>query len=291
MALSQQQLNTRSNFIGSSEASIIASGNLDAWQDLIDEKNGDKERKFDKNTKLRMAAGSHLESFILDWFENDFDIPLRTRDILRHASPDYGLPIRSTLDALTKYYDPVEAKAHFGFRDIDELCEIYAPQCQHHLVSTGREQCFLVAFFAVHCRMEVRVINRDDNWINAYVDNCRKFWDWYQSGVPPIDHVSLPPVVYDDMVTIDMSSLEFFDQRMQSEMNLNAQLITEAKKAVEHADLSKTEIRHYMPDNCKRMTLDLTGNHPAGSKLVATRAKSGTISIRVNTPKEDNENV
>lgn len=291
MALTQQQLNDRKNFIGSSEASTIANGDLDAWQDLIDEKKGDKVRKFDKGTLLRMAAGSHLESFILDWFENDFEIPLLSRDIGKHADTDIGAPIRSTLDGLTKYYDPVEAKAHFGFRDMDELSEMYAPQCQHHMIASGRKQCFLVAFFAVHCRMEVRLIKRDDNWINAYIDNAKKFWEWYQTDIPPLEYNPLPPIMYDDMITLDMSGFEFYDQRFQSEMNLNAQLITEAKKAVENADTSKLEIRHYMPSNCKRMTLDLTGNHPAGSKLVATRAKSGTISIRVNTPKEELPNV
>ena len=37
MALSQQQLNARRNFIGSSEASIIANGSYSSWYELIEQ--------------------------------------------------------------------------------------------------------------------------------------------------------------------------------------------------------------------------------------------------------------
>ena len=292
MALTQKQLEQRKHFIGSSDAMRIANGDHNEWHQLILEKRGEVTPHFDKATLLRMSAGTHLETWVINtinhnrrdyhmWehitvFDNEYD--------LDHN----GTPIHSTLDGkINNTNIPVEVKCHFGFRDMDELCELYAPQCQHHMIACGEDHCYLIVFFAVHCRIEIRKIHADKMWIEMYMQNCHQFWQWYQNDIPPISYVPMPPVVYDDMINIDMSELECFDAQMQSEMNANASMILEAKKATESADLSKVEIRHYMPRNCKRMELALTGNHLDGSKLVATRSRSGTISIRIHTPKED----
>ena len=48
MVLSQQQLNARRNFIGSSEASIIANGSYSSWYELIEQKRNSLEKIFDK---------------------------------------------------------------------------------------------------------------------------------------------------------------------------------------------------------------------------------------------------
>ena len=66
MNLTPQQLNERKNFIGSSEAKIISSGSYKEWFDLIQEKKDGIARFFDKATIFKMAAGSHLESFVID---------------------------------------------------------------------------------------------------------------------------------------------------------------------------------------------------------------------------------
>ena len=58
MALSQQQLNARRNFIGSSEASIIANGSYSSWYELIEQKRNSLEKIFDKQTRFLMEAGT-----------------------------------------------------------------------------------------------------------------------------------------------------------------------------------------------------------------------------------------
>ena len=293
MALTQKQLEARKHFIGSSDAMRIANGDHDEWHQLILEKSGDVTPHFDKATLLRMSAGSHLEPWIIKSVNDnlkDYKLPrLIDCSDVEYDLDNNGVPMHSTLDGKIAGRDnvPVEIKAHFGFRDMDELCELYAPQCQHHMIATGEDHCWLVVFFALHCRIEIRKIHADNMWMEMYVQNCHQFWRWYSEGIPPITYNPMPPVIYDDMVNIDMSDLECFDTKMQSEMNGNASMILEAKKATESADISKVEIRHYMPRNAKRMELALTGNHLDGSKLVATRSRSGTISIRIHTPKED----
>lgn len=292
MALTQKQLEQRKHFIGSSDAMRIANGDHNEWHQLILEKRGEVTPHFDKATLLRMSAGTHLEPWIIDSVNDNlknYKLPRLIDCIDNEYDLDHnGIPIHSTLDGkIAGGNVPVEIKAHFGFRDMDELCELYAPQCQHHMIACGEDHCWLIVFFAVHCRIEVRKIHADKMWIESYMLSAREFWRWYAEDIPPASYNPLPPVIYDDMINIDMSELECFDARMQSEMNANASMILEAKKATESADLSKVEIRHYMPRNCKRMELALTGNHLDGSKLVATRSRSGTISIRIHTPKED----
>ena len=292
MALTQKQLEQRKHFIGSSDAMRIANGDHNEWHQLILEKRGEVTPHFDKATLLRMSAGTHLEPWIIDSVNDnlkDYKLPRLIDCIDNEYDLNHnGIPIHSTLDGkIAGGNVPVEIKAHFGFRDMDELCELYAPQCQHHMIACGEDHCWLIVFFAVHCRIEVRKIHADKMWIESYIQSAREFWRWYAEDIPPASYNPLPPVIYDDMINIDMSELECFDAQMQSEMNANASMILEAKKATESADLSKVEIRHYMPRNCKRMELALTGNHLDGSKLVATRSRSGTISIRIHTPKED----
>ena len=68
MALTQQQLNERKNFIGSSEAKIIASGDFKSWAKLISEKKGESEPLISKQLQFMFDAGNHLESFVLDAF-------------------------------------------------------------------------------------------------------------------------------------------------------------------------------------------------------------------------------
>ena len=269
-----------------------ANGEHNDWHQLSLEKRGEGTPHFDKATLLRMSAGTHLEPWIIDSVNDnlkDYKLPRLIDCIDNEYDLDHnGIPIHSTLDGkIAGGNVPVEIKAHFGFRDMDELCELYAPQCQHHMIACGEDHCWLIVFFAVHCRIEVRKIHADKMWIESYIQSAREFWRWYAEDIPPASYNPLPPVIYDDMINIDMSELECFDSQMQSEMNANASMILEAKKATESADLSKVEIRHYMPRNCKRMELALTGNHLDGSKLVATRSSSGTISIRIHTPKED----
>ena len=68
MALTKQQLNERKNFIGSSEAKIIAGGDFTAWAKLISEKKGESEPFITKQLQFMFDAGNHLESFVLDAF-------------------------------------------------------------------------------------------------------------------------------------------------------------------------------------------------------------------------------
>ena len=290
MALTQKQLSERKNFIGSSEAKIIANGSFDEWAKLISEKKGEQEFLVTKKLQFLFDAGNHMEPFILDQFQKLDPIAKRKLKAAQRGSgrtvDHEGVPIHSTYDAICTDGFPIEAKAHFQFQSIDELAELYSPQCQHHMHTKGTDKCYLVAFFGVHCRMEYLVMQRDDAWLKMYLDQCKQFWHWYTKDIMPDGFITLPPVDWTDQITINMSDLECWDTKMQSEMNLNAQDIIEASKANKIADVAKTEIKHYLPANCRKMVLDLSGNL-LGDKIIVSRSKTNTITLKHQPKKEE----
>ena len=284
MALSQKQLSERKNFIGSSEAKIIANGSFSDWAKLISEKKGEQERLVTKQLQFLFDTGNYMEPFVLDNFQKISSLKVNQRNSGRTV--DYrGAPIHSTYDGIASDGNPVEAKTHFGYMSMEELCDFYAPQCQHHMHTKGKDNCYLVAFFGLHCRMEFRQIKRDEAWLEMYLDQCKRFWDWYSTDKMPDGFEMLPPVDWTDQITINMRDLPCWDSKMQSEMNLNAQDIIESTKANKIADVAKLEIKHYLPTNCRKMVLDLSGNLE-GDKIIVSRSKTDTITLKHQPKKE-----
>lgn len=284
MALSQKQLSERKNFIGSSEAKIIANGSFEDWAKLISEKKGEQQRLVSKQLQFLFDTGNYMEAFVLDQFENVSNLKANQRNSGRTVD-HMGAPIHSTYDAIASDGNPIEAKTHFGFMSMEDLCDLYAPQCQHHMHTSSKDSCYVVAFFGVHCRFEYRMIKRDNAWLDMYLEQCNKFWNWYINDVMPLDFELLPPVDWTDQITINMNQLESWDLSMQSQMNLNAQDIIEATKANKISDLAKAEIKHYIPANCRKMVLDLSGNLE-GDKIIVSRSKTNTITLKHQTKKE-----
>ena len=104
MVLSKAELQERKHYIGSSEAKIIAGGNLEEWRKLIEEKRGNIEKVFPKATRYKMDLGSYLETFIIDTFVNVTGINVDTRGMGKTILAE-NIPMHSTFDGLT---DPSE---------------------------------------------------------------------------------------------------------------------------------------------------------------------------------------
>ena len=59
----------------------------------------------------------------------------------------------------------------------------------------------------------------------------------------------------------------------------------DAKKAIEVSDEAKAMFKNKMPEKCRRMDYDLTGNLK-GHKIRITRSRAGTLTCTYVTPKE-----
>ena len=169
--------------------------------------------------------------------------------------------------------------------NIDELADLYAPQLQHHMHTYASDHAWLIVFFdfdvawsfAEYSEMTIDRI---------YLQQCKKFWDWYKDGKEPEDMVSLMPVEWSDMIVMEMPQLECWDSKMQSEMREFASDIIQAKNQNELGENAKLMFKHYMPDNCRKMTFDIGGNLK-GHTITMTRSKTNrNITLKHTTPKE-----
>ena len=285
--LTEAQIKERATYIGSSDASTIVKANYDDWEKLVLQKTGEEVWKPNKQTQLMMDTGSYMESFIIDqWAEREKrQVNFRGggKTILIN-----NVPMHSTFDGrVVGDNAPLEIKTHFGFKDMEELCELYAPQCQHHMLVAGSDRCYLAALFGVRCRLEWRMINKDERWCEDYIANCESFWAYYQ-GWTPHDPIAMPPVDYSDMFTMDMKDLPNWSDEDDHLFGFQAQHIMDAKQAVTVGDEAKAMFKAKIPEKCRRMDYDLSGNMK-GHKIRVTRSRAGTLTCTHIAPKEKND--
>lgn len=283
--LTQAQLKERATYIGSSDAKVIASGDIAQWAELARLKLGE-EWKPNKQIQLMLDAGNHLEPFVIDqWAEsNGRQVNFRGggKTIVKKE-----IPLHSTFDGrVVGDNAPLEIKAHFGFKDIDELADYYAAQCQHHMIVSGSDRCYFVAFFGLRCRIEWRMLKKDDSWCDMYLENCKRFWDFYENSAQVEHDYPLPPVDHSDMYVMNMRDLEGWTEDDDHLFGFQAQHIIDAKKAIEVSDQCKNAFKSKIPTDCRRMDYDLGGNLK-GHKIRVTRSRSGTLSCSHIAPKED----
>ena len=286
--LTEAQIKERATYIGSSDAKVIASGDIAEWTTLARRKLGEEVWKPNKQTQLLLDAGSHMEPFIIDqWAAREkkkVDFRGGGKTILIG-----DIPMHSTFDGrVVGDSAPLEIKTHFGFKDMDELCELYAPQCQHHMLVAGSDRCYLVALFGVRCRLEWRMIRKDDSWCDMYLQNCRDFWEFYQSG-KPAEASALPPVDHSDMFIGNLRDIvPDFNAELDHTLGFAAQSIIDSKQAIKLSDEAKDKFKELIPKKCRRMDYDLGGNLQ-GHWIRVTRSRSGTLTCTHVAPKEDND--
>ena len=293
MTLSQKQLKERMHYIGSSDAKIIASADMVKWRDLIDEKASAIPKVFPKAIQNKMNAGSFMEPYVLDEFTIISGIEIDSFQLGRSRVETINgldVPIHSTYDALQVGGDrvPIEAKCHWGMSSIEDLCDWYSAQCQHHIFSADTDYCYLVAFFGLNAQVQYRKIKRDQEYIDLYLHNAHKFWNWYENDIEPKEAVdALMPAEWTDMFSMSVTELEGYDSRLESEINLNAQSIRNERLAKEDAEKAKIELRHLIPDKCRKLTAELTGNLKGYTMdIIRMKGRESSIYIKKQKMKE-----
>lgn len=282
--LTQAQIEERATYIGSSDAKVIASGDIAQWVTLIKQKLGEEVWKPNKQIQLMLDTGSYMESFIIDQWaameKRRVDFRGGGKTILID-----DIPMHSTFDGrVVGDSAPLEIKTHFGFKDMDELCELYAPQCQHHMLVAGADRCYLVALFGVRCRLEWRMIKKDASWCEQYMNQCRMFWQMYKHDTHTLPE-ALPPVDYSDMFVMNMRDLPNWTDEDDHLFGFQSQHIIDSKKAVAIGDEAKAMFKEKIPAKCRRMDYDLGGNLK-GHKIRVTRSRSGTLTCTHIAPKD-----
>ena len=279
MSLTAKQLEARRTYIGSSDAKIIYQSDVYAWEDLIAQKREGKPIEFDKAARMRIDAGNYMENFVIDKFSEAAKVTVNGRGV--EFDNDY---FHSTTDAMASSGHVIEAKTHWGYMTMDELGDLYAPQCQHHMLVTKTKFCWMPVFFGLRARLEWRQIKRDDEWISQYKIQAGKFYDWLMNDKRPEDMEFMLPPIWSDMYVTNVKHMNLDDDTL-SQLNIKAQTIIEAKKAQDEASLSKSDFKDLLPEKCKQMDYDMGGNWE-GHTIRVTRSKSNTLTLKHIAPKE-----
>lgn len=279
MSLTAKQLEARKTYIGSSDAKIIYESDVYAWEDLIIQKREGKPIEFDKAARMRINAGNYMEKFVIDEFSLASKVTVNGRGI----EFDKGF-YHSTTDAVASSGNVIEAKTHWGYMTIDELGDLYAPQCQHHMLVTNTQFCWMPVFFGLRARLEWRQIKRDSEWIEQYRTQAAKFYDWLINDNKPNDMDFMLPPIWSDMYVTNVKHMNLDDDTL-SQLNIKAQTIIEAKKAQDEASQSKSDFKDLLPEKCKQMDYDMGGNWE-GHTIRVTRSKSNTLTLKHIPPKE-----
>ena len=279
MSLTAKQLEARRTYIGSSDAKIIYQSDVYAWEDLIIQKREGKSIEFDRSARMRIDAGNYMENFVIDKFSDAAKVSVNARGV----EFDNGI-FHSTTDAMAESGHVIEAKTHWGFMTMDELGDLYAPQCQHHMLVTNKSFCWLPVFFGVRARLEYRKINRDLEWIEQYKIQAAKFYDWLMNDNKPEEMEFMLPPIWSDMYVTNVKNMNL-DTETLSQLNIKAQTIIEAKKAHEEASKFKIDFKDLLPEKCKQMDYDMGGNWE-GHTIRVTRSKSNTLTLKHISPKE-----
>jgi hypothetical protein len=283
--LTEAQLAERKTYIGSSDAKAVASGDIVEWDNLAAIKRGDKEFTVSKDVQLKMDVGSYMESFIIDKWQEMSGIETNMRGAGR-TQLFSGIPLHSTFDAMIVGSKiPVEIKCHFGFMDMEELMELYSPQIQHHMLVSGTDSCMFVVFHGLRCTIRWQKVVKDNDWCGIYLLQAKKFWDFYQGNGVDNSIYALPPIVYDDMYTMNLRDHEEYNPDFDATLNIAVENMIDYKGAEYLNSESKNMFKDWLPSGCKKMTYDLQGNRK-GWSVVVTRSKSGTVTCRLNSPKD-----
>ena len=253
MSLTEAQLKERATYIGSSDAKSIASGDIAQWTTLARQKSGEEVWTPSKQVQLLMDTGSYLEPYIIDKWAEQQKRQVNFRGGGKTILVN-DVPLHSTFDGrVVGDNAPLEIKAHFGFKDIDELAEYYAPQCQHHMIVSGADRCYFVALFGVRCRIEWRMLNKDKNWCAQYLEQISGFWNFYKNGTKEEAGHQLPPVDHSDMFVMNVRDLDAFNDELEHNLSFAAQNIIDAKQVVKVSDEAKDMFKELMPNNCRNV--------------------------------------
>lgn len=177
------ELETRREFIGGSDANIILSGDAQKVTDLWLEKRGEKEPA-DLSDVLAVILGCWTEPFNRQWFEKLTGRRVsRTGEIVSCKVNSWR---RATLDGVIQATDTIfEAKHTNAFAKADEVLERYMPQLQHNMAVTGYQQAALSVIFGNH-KLEIIEIAADWLYQRELLAAEQYFWKCVLSGKAPV---------------------------------------------------------------------------------------------------------
>lgn len=265
----------RCDYIGSSDARDIMSGN---WLELYNKKMGlIEEENLSDNFKVQL--GIQTETFHLDWLQKQLDekfpgvycMQLGPHHYLEEqffsingicgSHPDAILTEPSETQTL------VEVKHSGTFRSLDELCDFYMPQIQHHLYVWGVDHLVFSAIRGNEPPAQIWV-ERNEDYIEHYISLCSIFWEHVQNSNPPPTDLGLEPLPQKTFDAIKRDGMVRRDISTDNHAQVLINQYKETKEASEIHAWAKKEMKSLMKPDESELYCD---------DLVLKRNKAGSI--------------
>lgn len=256
--MTPQELKRRLDYVGGSDANIIASGDAEKIHKLWLVKTRQDEGE-NLDDVLAVQVGVWTEEFNARWYTKQTGDAVTSRgQWLTHENGWQSC----TLDGLCQGGSAVwEAKHVGGFEPVDTVLARYMPQLQHNMFIADKRTAVLSLFIGSG-KWEAREVARDDFYIADLMDKERQFWKHVKDKTPPNDFGALESIQVSEFRTVDMtgnnawagSAAEFLE-------NVDAaKRLGKAKKEIK--DLLERDV-----------------GEAFGHGIVAKRAKNGAVTI------------
>ena len=252
---------SRSSFIGGSDARIIMGSDEAALLRLWREKRGEAEPE-DLSGNLIVELGRATEELNRSWYERNTG--RQVRDVQHHIRHSAIPWMAATLDGIVEGTEAVfEAKFMLPWSFSEEVAaEKYMAQVQHNMWVTHLRTSVLSIITGGGKWVEV-AIPMDPLYLTVLVSAEKKFWRCVQSGEVPHLIMAEPPRPRIEAIRIvDMSSSNSWAQF--------AALFRNTREAFLDHERAKSELKALMPEDAKEAI---------GHGVRAKRSKSGAVSF------------
>jgi predicted phage-related endonuclease len=261
--ISTKSYESRSSFIGGSDARIIMGSDEAALVWLWREKRGEVVPE-DLSGNLIVQLGRATEELNRSWYERNTG--RKVRDVQRRVRHSANSWMAATLDGIVECTEAVfEAKFMLPWSFSEEAAaEKYMAQVQHNMWVTHLRSSVLSIITGGGKWVEV-AIPMDPLYLTVLVSAEKKFWRCVQSSEVPHLIMAEPPRPRIEAIRIvDMSSSNSWADC--------AALFRNTREAFLNHERAKSELKALMPEDAKEAI---------GHGVRAKRSKTGAVSFDV----------
>ena len=260
LRMSPDEVASRADCIGGSDANIILSGATELILRLWREKRGE-EAPEDLSSRLPVMLGCWTEAFNRQWYEKITGLTVSRAGASFRCEEH---PWRGcTLDGFVEVLGAVwEGKHTSGFSKAEDLLSRYMPQLQHNMAVTKSKRALLSVISGNH-KWEVFEVAADWLYQEDLLKAESRFWECIKSGETPVP-APVPPAPK------PMGVREICLQGNNAWAAAAADWLENREAARIHASAA-TSIRSLVEEDVARAF---------GHGIEAKRSKSGAITIR-----------
>jgi len=261
--ISTKSYESRSSFIGGSDARIIMSDDEAALVRLWREKRGEAEPE-DLSGNLIVQLGRATEELNRSWYERNTG--RQVRDVQRRVRHSAIPWMAATLDGIVEGTEAVfEAKFMLPWSFSEETAaEKYMAQVQHNMWVTHLRTSVLSIITGGGKWVEI-TIPMDPLYLSVLVSAEKKFWRCVQSGeTPRLINAEPPRPRIEAIRIVDMSASNSWAEF--------AALFRNTREAFLDHERAKSELKALIPDDAKEAI---------GHGVRAKRSRSGAVSFDV----------